>query len=104
MALGAAAIAPAAGGPASVRIVDLTPVTVQGLRFASGERVRVVLNANRRQVRTVRAGRGGLFSARFAFYADACTAFNLRAMGASGAVAVVTRKLPPSCAALDPVP
>nr|HET7855530.1 hypothetical protein [Gaiellaceae bacterium] len=104
VALSVAATAPAAGGPARVRIVDLEPVTAQGLRFGAGERVRIMLNADRRYVRTVRAGRGGSFSARFAFYADACAAFNLRATGASGAVALVTRKLPAQCAALDPVP
>jgi hypothetical protein len=104
-ALSVSAIAPAAGtAPARIRVVDLTPVTIQGLRFRAGERVRVVLNADRRYVRTVRAGRGGSFSARFAVYADMCTAFNLRATGASGAVAVVTRTRPPQCAALDPVP
>jgi hypothetical protein len=87
-----------------MRIVDLTPVTVQGLQFRAGERVRVVLNADRRYVRLVRAGRGGSFATRFAVYADACSAFNLRATGASGAVAVAKRKPPPGCAALDPVP
>jgi hypothetical protein len=105
VALSVGAVASGAGtAPAKMRIVDLTPVTVQGLRFRAGERVRVVLNADRRYVRTVRAGRGGSFATRFAVYADACTAFNLRATGASGAVAVATRKPPPSCAALDPVP
>jgi hypothetical protein len=104
-ALSVGAVSSGAGtAPAKMRIVDLTPVTVQGLRFRAGERVRVVLNANRRYVRVARAGRGGSFATRFAVYADACAAFNLRATGASGAVAVVTRKPPPSCAALDPVP
>jgi hypothetical protein len=105
VALSVGAVASGAGtAPAKMRIVDLTPVTVQGLRFRAGERVRVVLNTDRRYVRTVRAGRGGSFATRFAVYADACTAFNLRATGASGAVAVATRKPPPGCAALDPVP
>lgn len=104
-ALSVGAVASAAGtAPARVRIVDLEPVTVQGLQFGAGERVRVVMNANRRYVRMVRATRGGSFVARFAVYAESCTAFNLRATGASGAVAVVTRKRPPQCAALDPVP
>jgi hypothetical protein len=104
-ALSVSVVSSGAGtAPAKMRIVDLTPVTVQGLRFRAGERVRVVLNANRRYVRIARAGRGGSFATRFAVYADACAAFNLRATGASGAVAVVTRKPPPSCAALDPVP
>jgi hypothetical protein len=104
-ALSAGAIADAAGtAPARIRIVDSTPVTVQGLHFRAGERVRVVLKADRRYVRTVRAGRGGSFATRFAVYAEACTAFNLRATGASGAVAVATKKPAPQCAALDPVP
>lgn len=104
-ALSVSAIAPAAGtATAKLRILDLTPVTVQGLRFRAGERVRVVLNADRRYVRTVRASRSGSFVARFAVYAELCTAFNLRAAGASGAVAVATRKRPLQCAALDPIP
>jgi hypothetical protein len=104
-ALTLSTIAPAAGtAPARLRVVDLTPVTVQGLRFRARERVRVVLDADRRHVRPVRASRSGSFVAKFAVYADLCTAFNLRATGASGTVAVVTRKRPLQCAALDPVP
>jgi hypothetical protein len=103
-ALSVGAIASAAGtAPAGLRVVDLTPVTVQGLRFRAGERVRVVLSADRQYVRAVRASRSGSFLAKFAVYADVCTAFNLRATGASGAVAVVARKRPLQCAALDPV-
>jgi hypothetical protein len=91
--------------PAKMRIVDITPVKVQGLHFRAGERVRVVLNADgRRHVRIVRAERGGSFATRFAVYAEACAVFNLRATGTSGTVAIATRKPPPSCAALDPVP
>lgn len=102
-ALSVSAIAPAAGtAPARLRVVDLSPVTVQGLRFRAGERVRVVLNADRRYARTVRASRSGSFIANFALYAELCTAFNLRATGASGTVAAVTRKRPLQCAALDP--
>ena len=106
----AAALVVGAGTPAAstqtakLRIVDLRPVTVQGLRFRPNERVRVVLNADRRIVRRVSAGRNGSFILRFAYEADACTAFNLRASGASGAVAAVTRKRPAQCAALDPIP
>jgi hypothetical protein len=96
---------PAAGtGPAKLRIVDLTPVTVQGVRFHANERVRVVLNADKRFVRTVVARRNGSFIARFTLYAELCSAFNLRATGGSGTVAATTRKRPPQCAALDPVP
>jgi hypothetical protein len=88
-----------------LRVTDLTPVTVQGLRFRPGERVRVVLRADGSYVRSVRAGRNGSFLARFgAVYAELCTAFQLRATRQSGAVVVATRKPPPSCAALDPVP
>ena len=103
LAAGAAEAAGTSG--AKLRIVDLTPVTVQGARFRAGERVRVVLRADRSHVRIVRAGRAGTFFARFGgVYAELCMALQLRATGASGAVAVATRKPPPSCAALDPVP
>jgi len=104
-ALTALEAAPATGAPeAKLRIVDLSPVSVQGLGFRPRERVRVVLYADGKQVRTVRANRSGTFAAKFAFFAELCTAFNLRATGASGLVAVAAKKQPRQCAALDPVP
>lgn len=104
-ALGVASAAPAGTTGAKLRVVDLTPVTVQGFGFRAGDWVRVVLTANGSHVRTVRASRNGSFVARFgAVYAELCTAFQLRATGASGAVAVARRKPPLQCAALDPVP
>jgi hypothetical protein len=103
--LTAAAGSSAAPSTAKLRIVDLAPVTVEGLGFRPGERVRVVLRADGNYVRTVRAVRSGRFLARFgAVYAELCTAFQLRATRPSGAVVIATRKPPPSCAALDPVP
>jgi hypothetical protein len=101
----AVAVVPSAAGTrtAKLRVIDLTPVTVKGLRFHAGERVRVALYANGRQVRRIRATRSGSFVVRFTFLADYCTAFNLRAVGASGAVAVAARKRPPECAPLDPI-
>lgn len=107
----AAALSVGAAAPAArtyspmLRVIDLTPVTVKGLRFKPGERVRVVLSADGRHVRSVRATRNGSFVARFAaVYAELCTAFQLRATGSSGAVAFAVRKPPLQCAALDPVP
>ncbi len=98
-------IAPAAfTHNAKLRVVDLTPVTVRGLGFRPGERVRVVLYTEGMHLRMVRASRRGAFVAKFAVYADQCAAFNLRATGASRTVAVVAKKPPPQCAALDPVP
>lgn len=88
-----------------LRIADATPVTIQGRHFHAGERVRVVLRAESTYLRTVRTNESGSFVVRFgAVYAELCTALQLRATGASGAVATLTRKRPPSCAALDPVP
>jgi hypothetical protein len=110
LAVAATAVGVGVGSPAAgtrtptLRIVGLAPVTVQGLRFGANERVRVVLTAERRSVRYTRASRSGAFVVRFALQAKACTAFNLRATGASGAGAAVTRKLPRQCAALDPTP
>lgn len=96
----------AAGAPAPrLRVLDLTPVTVHGLGFRPGERVRVVLASDGRQTRTLRAGNSGSFVIRFGtLYAQLCTAFHLQATGSSGSVAVVARKRPPSCVALDPAP
>jgi hypothetical protein len=89
----------------ALRVVDLTPITVRGTGFRPGERVRLVLTADSRHVRTVLAGGAGGFIARFgAVYEDYCARFQLRATGSSGAVAVTVRKPPLSCAAPDPVP
>jgi hypothetical protein len=97
-------VAPAtATQTAKLRVVALRPVTVKGLGFRADERVRVVLSAKVRHARTVRTTRTGTFVARFDVLLDLCAAFNLRATGSSGAVAVVARKPPPSCAALDPI-
>lgn len=90
---------------AALRVVDLTPVMVRGTGFRANERVRLVLRANGTHARALRASRDGSFQARFgAVYAELCTGLQLRATGASGVFAVVTRKPPPSCAALDPAP
>lgn len=104
-ALAAIGTAPAARmHAAKLRLIDLAPVTVQGLRFRAGERVTVVLQVKGRYVRKLRASRNGSFVARFALDADRCTAFNLRAAGRSGAAAAVANKPPPDCAPIDPVP
>ena len=103
-ALSVALASSAATPNAKLRVVDLTPVTVHGLGFRAGARVRVVLRGESRHVRNVRAGRNGSFVARFgAVYAELCSAFQLRATAGSRAVAVATRKPPRHCAALDPV-
>jgi hypothetical protein len=52
----------------SLRLVDDDPLTVQGARFASSEPVRITVSKDGRAIarRTVRAGAGGGFVARFA--------------------------------------
>lgn len=86
-----------------VRVTDHRPFTVHGSRFRPGERVTVVLVLEGRRARTVRVGRGGSFVARFAEYADMCTAYTLRALSGGSVRAAIRHRPARSCAALDPV-
>ena len=53
--------ATAASGRPAVRVTDLTPFTVHGYRFDSGERLRLVITTKRRVVRTLSASGRGTF-------------------------------------------
>jgi hypothetical protein len=83
---------------AGLRIADTSPMTVAGMRFAPGERVRVTVVAQGRKVvrRTV-ASEEGRFTVRFRFSVDRCTAPIAYAVGSRGTRAFA--KLPlPECA------
>jgi hypothetical protein len=64
----AAASAAAALRQPSLRLVDVDPLTVQGLRFGSSQPVRLTVTRDDQTLarRTVRAGTGGGFVVRFA--------------------------------------
>jgi hypothetical protein len=71
------------GGP-TLRLVDRTPVVVRGEGFAAKERVTLVLVAERRMSKKLRAGSTGSFVARFDRDLGRCTRFSLQAYGSNG--------------------
>jgi hypothetical protein len=82
----------------ALRVTSLAPLRVVGTRFVARERVRVTATVDTaRSSRLVRASSTGTFAATFAdLTADRCVAYVVRAVGASGDVAVV--KARPLCA------
>jgi hypothetical protein len=94
--LGGASSLAATGGP-TLRLLDRDPVVVRGLHFKPAERARVVLTAQGRHVRLVRATALGSFTARFAGIGatDPCSGLFVQALGARGTVAVL--KIRPMC-------
>jgi hypothetical protein len=97
---------PGVGGSASpagahVVVLDRSPVVVRGTQFVAQESVtvRVVVRGGPRYVKTVRAGAGGRWTARFrAASLGQCDSFLVRAVGERGSRAAYT-ELPPPCAA-----
>jgi hypothetical protein len=86
---------------ATVRPVDLSPLTVRGARFHAGEHVtvRVIVRGGARVTKAARASAGGAFTVRFASLSlTDCAAYWIRAAGARGSVAAFTI-LPPPCGA-----
>jgi hypothetical protein len=70
-------------------VVDVSPLTVKGVGFAPRERVRLVATVDH-ATRWSRAGAGGAFVLRFSGIAvPSCTAFSVRALGATGTRAIV---------------
>ena len=61
LGLALSAAATAASGRPTVRVTDLTPFTVHGYRFDSGERLRLVITTKRRVVRSLSASGRGTF-------------------------------------------
>jgi hypothetical protein len=93
--------AAASGTAATVRPVDLSPLTVRGARFHPGEQVtvRVIVRGGARVTKAARAGAHGAFTVRFASLSlSACTSYWIRAAGARGSVAAYTM-FPPPCGA-----
>jgi hypothetical protein len=103
LAAAAPSVAAMNSTPPAVRVTDHHPLVVRGASFRPGERVTVVLVLEGRHARTVRAGRSGSFVARFAEYADLCTAYTVRALSGGSVRAAIQHRPARSCAALDPV-
>jgi hypothetical protein len=97
LALGAAAAA-ASSRPA-LRVDDLSPFTIHGLRFEPGEHLRIVVSAKRTYVRRIEAGRKGGFTLRLRRLSlGRCGLYSVRAYDASGLRAGV-KSSPQSCGA-----
>ncbi len=79
----------------ALRITDLAPLTVQGVNFKPGERVKLLVNAGAPLSRAVRAGSRGRFVARLGVRLDAssCSAV-VQAIGAAGSRALVDLSRP----------
>jgi hypothetical protein len=96
-------VASASPQPARAHVVVLerSPLTVRGTRFAAREPVlvRVVLRGGPRFTKAVTAGAAGTWTARFRGVSlGACDSFFLRAEGARGSRAAYT-EFPPPCGA-----
>jgi hypothetical protein len=84
----------------SLRLVDRHPLTVKGLGFKSGERVKVVLNAGGAMSRRATANAAGSFVVSFgAVSIGRCDGFSVQAFGSRGSRTAL--KLPqPACLTL----
>ena len=83
LVLGVASSASAGPRP-QLRLLDLTPLTVQGTTFRAGERVTLLVSAGTPVTRHVVAGPRGGFRVRFRFSVPTCTSVDVQAIGARG--------------------
>jgi hypothetical protein len=80
-------------------VLDRSPLVVRGTRFSAWESVtvRVVVRGGPRATKTLRAGAGGTWTARFrSTDLGRCDSFWVRAVGGRGSKAAYT-ELPPPC-------
>jgi hypothetical protein len=81
-----------------LRFVSKQPLAVQGQSFASGERVRVRVEASLTAARRVRASRAGAFTARFEdIVVTRCDTVRIVAVGSRGSRAVLKYLPAPAC-------
>ena len=74
----------------ALRITDLAPLTVHGVNFKPGERVKLLVNAGAPLSGAVRAGSRGRFVARLGVRLDASScSVVVQAIGAAGSRALV---------------
>ncbi len=98
LGLGLTAAASAASGRPALRVTDLSPLTVHGYRFESGEDLRVVITTKRTFTRRIETSEGGAFTIKLHLSIGRCAQYSVRAYGPNGLRAGV--KSPPlSCGA-----
>jgi hypothetical protein len=97
-ALGSASRGESSGRPA-LRLIDRSPVTVQGRHFRSAERVKVTMYTEKTSVR-VTASRAGAFTASLPVAEiDRCDRIVIRAVGTAGSTAQLKLLPRPACRA-----
>lgn len=90
---------PAAAAPprrATLKLVDLTPLVVDGRAFVKRERIGLTATApNAQRMLGIVARRNGTFTARFDLRLGRCTPFTVRAVGGRGSRAIL--QVEPGC-------
>jgi hypothetical protein len=90
---------PAAAAPprrATLKLVDLKPLVVEGRTFVTRERVGLTATApNAQRMLGIVARRNGTFTARFDLRLGRCTPFTVRAVGVRGSRAIL--QVEPGC-------
>ena len=83
--------ASASGAGRSARLVidDREPLTIRGTRFATNEKVKLLVSGPRQLTRSVRADERGGFTTRFRFALGRCDALVVQAVGIRGSRAQV---------------
>ena len=98
LALVASLVLPSAAAARAPRlaVANSSPLTIKGVGFAAGERVRVVVTHNGETTRWAATSWLGSFTVRLPLTVDSCTAFVVRAFGARGDAGTL-RVRPPEC-------
>jgi hypothetical protein len=99
-AVALAASAQAASKRPTLQFIDLDPVTVRGLNFKSGERVKVLVSTGRVKRLATKANANGTFSLSLGIKVDGCTAVVVQAFGNRGSRAMIDITAP-DCAKVD---
>jgi hypothetical protein len=98
LSLGIAATAASASTRPALRVTDLSPFTVHGYRFESGQSLRVVITTKHRFVRRLETNDRGAFTIRLRLSIGRCAQWSVAAYGPSGLLAAV-KSPPQSCGA-----
>ena len=90
LALGLTASATSAVDRPALRVLNVRPFTVQGMRFEPGENLRIVVTTKRTYVRRLEAGSNGAFKLVIRHVStDHCGQYAVKAYGPSGVRAAV---------------
>jgi hypothetical protein len=93
---GGSSLAHTVAAPA-LRVVRLSPLTIQGAHFKGAERVTVTLLAPKRASATIVAGASGTFTVAFRGVRSGKCAYSARARGARGSAATLKATTKPAC-------